>query len=126
MADRQRQEEDHRDRPVVGADLQDRPGVPMEMPPHKLTPAAPESFERQKPRRGILHRRELAGLEGVARAEAVARLAAEHAEQTGGLATAVSCGAVDEIVEPARTRTVLATALAGAPDLRGDRGNIPL
>jgi hypothetical protein len=51
--------EEHRDRPVVGADLHDRPGVPMETPPHKLTPTAPDAFERQKPRRGIVHRRAL-------------------------------------------------------------------
>lgn len=59
MADRQRQMEEHRDRPVVGADLQDRPGVPMETPPQKLTATAPDSFERQRPRRGIVHRREI-------------------------------------------------------------------
>lgn len=59
MTDRQRQMEEHRDRSVVGADLHDRPGVPMETPPQKLTPTAPDSIERQRPRRGIVHRREL-------------------------------------------------------------------
>lgn len=59
MTDKQRQMEEHRDRPVAGADLRDRPGVPMETAPQKLTPTAPEQFERQRPRRGMVHRREL-------------------------------------------------------------------
>ena len=61
MSDRIQQEKAHRDRPVVGADLspQERPGVPMEQPRGKLTPTAPDEIERQKPRRGIVHRRSL-------------------------------------------------------------------
>ncbi|MDN5547100.1 MAG: hypothetical protein L0H03_17710, partial [Rhodococcus sp. (in: high G+C Gram-positive bacteria)] len=39
---------------------------------------------------------------------------------------AVEIGVVDEIVEPTRTRSAIATALAEAPARRGDHGNIPL
>ncbi|MCA1828393.1 MAG: hypothetical protein ABR567_23225 [Myxococcales bacterium] len=59
MSDRQTQRQAHLDRPVLGADIaaEDRPGVPMEQPKGKLTPTAPESIERMKPRRGIVHRK---------------------------------------------------------------------
>jgi hypothetical protein len=62
MTDRIHQQKAHRDRPVVGADLsaEERPGVPMEQPVGKLTPTAPDQIARQKPRRGIVHRRGLA------------------------------------------------------------------
>jgi acetyl-CoA/propionyl-CoA carboxylase carboxyl transferase subunit len=33
---------------------------------------------------------------------------------------------VDEIVEPSRTRSALAAAIAAAPATRGAHGNIPL
>ena len=36
-----------------------RPGVPMEHDPHKLTPLAPEQYDRMKPRHGVVHRTEL-------------------------------------------------------------------
>jgi len=62
MADREKQREEHRDRPVVGADLHDRPGAPMEHPPQKLTPTAPDRIEPMRPRRGLTHRRELRGM----------------------------------------------------------------
>ncbi len=57
MADRERQVREHRDRPVMGADVsaQERPGVPMEHAPQALTPTAPQQVERQRPRRGIIH-----------------------------------------------------------------------
>jgi acetyl-CoA/propionyl-CoA carboxylase carboxyl transferase subunit len=35
-------------------------------------------------------------------------------------------GVVDEILEPSRTRSALAEALAAAPAGRGAHGNIPL
>ena len=62
MSDRHQQWQDHLDRPVVGADLHDRPGAPMEHPPQKLTPTAPERIEPMRPRRGLTHRRELRGM----------------------------------------------------------------
>lgn len=59
MSDRDRQVREHRDRPVLAADLpaQERPGVPMEHAPQALTPAAPQQIERQRPRRGVIHGR---------------------------------------------------------------------
>ena len=33
---------------------------------------------------------------------------------------------IDEIVEPSRTRSAIAAAIAAAPATRGDHGNIPL
>ncbi|AEA22781.1 Propionyl-CoA carboxylase [Pseudonocardia dioxanivorans CB1190] len=74
----------------------------------------------------VLNRRELAGLEGAARAEAESALAARHSETTGGLAEAVADGFVDEIVEPAETRAAIVRTLAAAGDGRGRPGNIPL
>jgi len=62
MSDRHQQWQDHLDRPVVGADLHDRPGAPMEHPPQKLTPTAPDRIEPMRPRRGLTHRRELRGM----------------------------------------------------------------
>ena len=53
-------------------------------------------------------------------------LAAEHDKVSGGIAKAVEIGAVDEVIEPNRTRTALAQALASAPHRRGAHGNIPL
>ena len=53
-------------------------------------------------------------------------LAAEHDRISGGINTAVEIGAVDEVIEPNRTRTALAHALASAPHRRGTHGNIPL
>ena len=62
MTDRDKQREAHRDRPVVGADLHDRPGVPMEHAPQPLTPTAPQQIERMRPRRYVSHRRELSSM----------------------------------------------------------------
>jgi acetyl-CoA/propionyl-CoA carboxylase carboxyl transferase subunit len=53
-------------------------------------------------------------------------LAAEHDRVSGGINTAVEIGAVDEVVDPKRTRTALVQALASAPHRRGNHGNIPL
>jgi hypothetical protein len=62
MSDRHQQWQEHLDRPVVGADLHDRPGAPMEHPPQKLTPTAPDRIDPMRPRRGLTHRRELRGM----------------------------------------------------------------
>jgi acetyl-CoA/propionyl-CoA carboxylase carboxyl transferase subunit len=78
----------------------------------------------------ILHRRKLADVPEDARAEVEAELAEEHTRIAGGVEKAVAIGVVDEIVEPSRTRSALAAALADAlaadPDVRGHHGNIPL
>ncbi|MBI1378486.1 MAG: acyl-CoA carboxylase subunit beta [Frankiales bacterium] len=78
----------------------------------------------------ILHRRKLADIPEDARAEVEAELAEEHTRIAGGVDKAVAIGVVDEVVEPGRTRTALARALADAlaadPDVRGHHGNIPL
>jgi acetyl-CoA/propionyl-CoA carboxylase carboxyl transferase subunit len=74
----------------------------------------------------VLHRRELAGLEGDERVTAVLRLADAHREATGGLQRAVDCGVVDEVIEPATTRDRVAAVLAAARPVRGLNANIPL
>jgi acetyl-CoA/propionyl-CoA carboxylase carboxyl transferase subunit len=74
----------------------------------------------------VLHRRLLADLDDQARVNMELELAAEHEKISGGVARAVEIGAVDEIIEPAVTRTALARALAAAPHRRGAHGNIPL
>jgi acetyl-CoA/propionyl-CoA carboxylase carboxyl transferase subunit len=79
----------------------------------------------------ILHRRRLAEVPPENREQVENELAEEHKITAGGLPRCIELGAVDEIVEPAQTRTALAKALAAAakPDgsfARGDHGNIPL
>jgi acetyl-CoA/propionyl-CoA carboxylase carboxyl transferase subunit len=78
----------------------------------------------------ILHRRRLAEVPEDARAQVEAELAEEHTRIAGGVERAVAIGVVDEVVEPARTRSAIAAALADAlaadPDVRGHHGNIPL
>lgn len=74
----------------------------------------------------ILHRRRLAEVDEAEVAEVEQQLADEHDRLSGGLPRAVEIGVVDEIVEPTRTRSAVATALAEAPARRGDHGNIPL
>ena len=74
----------------------------------------------------VLHRRLLADLPEDQRANMELELAAEHDRISGGINTAVEIGAVDEVIEPNRTRTALAQALASAPLRRGSHTNIPL
>jgi acetyl-CoA/propionyl-CoA carboxylase carboxyl transferase subunit len=75
----------------------------------------------------VLHRRELAAeTDPDRRAELVLRLSAAHEATTGGLARAVGCGAVDEILPPHLTRRRLVETLATLPDRRGDHRNPPL
>jgi acetyl-CoA/propionyl-CoA carboxylase carboxyl transferase subunit len=74
----------------------------------------------------VLHRRLLADLPQEQREAMELELAAEHEKVSGGVAKAVEIGAVDEIVEPTKTRTALARALVAAPNRRGAHGNIPL
>jgi acetyl-CoA/propionyl-CoA carboxylase carboxyl transferase subunit len=77
----------------------------------------------------VLHRRRLAEVDPDLRPQVEAELAAEHETIAGGIDRAREIGVVDEVVEPARTRTALATALAKAEatgPTRGRHGNIPL
>ncbi|MDN5892528.1 MAG: acyl-CoA carboxylase subunit beta [Nocardioides sp.] len=74
----------------------------------------------------ILHRRKLAEVAPDIRPQVEAELAAEHERIAGGVEKAVEIGVVDELVEPAATRTALARAIHEAPYLVGDHGNIPL
>jgi acetyl-CoA/propionyl-CoA carboxylase carboxyl transferase subunit len=74
----------------------------------------------------ILHRRTLAAAPAEQRHEVEAELAAEHEREAGGLHRAMALGVVDEIIEPAKTRQALASAIAEAPGHRGQHGNIPL
>ena len=75
----------------------------------------------------VLHRRELAAeTDPQRRADLVLRLTAAHEATTGGLAAAVGCGAVDEVIDPHTTRARLVELLAELPDRRGEHRNPPL
>jgi acetyl-CoA/propionyl-CoA carboxylase carboxyl transferase subunit len=75
----------------------------------------------------ILHRRKLAEVAPELRPQVEAELAAEHEKIAGGIERAREIGVVDEVVDPARTRSALAAAIAEADaGLRGRHGNIPL
>ncbi len=78
----------------------------------------------------ILHRRRLLEVERELRPQVESELALEHERLAGGVEAAVEIGVVDEIVEPSRTRTAVARAIADAlaatPGARGRHGNIPL
>lgn len=74
----------------------------------------------------ILHRRRLAEVPDDMRAKVEQELAEEHEKIAGGLGKAMEIGVVDEVVEPAKTRTALARAIVAAPQVRGHHGNIPL
>ncbi|HEY3091326.1 MAG TPA: carboxyl transferase domain-containing protein [Jatrophihabitantaceae bacterium] len=75
---------------------------------------------------GILHRKKLAAAPPGEREALHAALAAEHERIAGGVGRAMEIGVVDGVIEPARTRTALAEALASMPCGRGAHGNIPL
>jgi acetyl-CoA/propionyl-CoA carboxylase carboxyl transferase subunit len=74
----------------------------------------------------ILHRRRLAEVSEDVRPQVEAELAEEHARLAGGLDKAVEIGVVDEIIDPAKTRSAIAAAIAAAPKRRGRHNNIPL
>ena len=75
----------------------------------------------------VLHRRRLAEVtDEAARSALEQELAVEHERLAGGLQRAVEIGVIDEVIDPARTRTALAAAIAAAPAVRGHHGNIPL
>ena len=62
----------------------------------------------------ILHRRKIAAVAADLRPTVEAELAAEHEKIAGGVEKAMEIGVVDEVVEPAVTRSALAAALADA------------
>jgi acetyl-CoA/propionyl-CoA carboxylase carboxyl transferase subunit len=74
----------------------------------------------------ILHRRRLADVAEDVRGQVELELADEHQKLTGGLARAVEIGVIDEVVDPAKTRSAIAAAILAAPAVRGQHGNIPL
>jgi len=75
----------------------------------------------------VLHRRKLLEVSPDIRPQVEAELAAEHERIAGGVDKAVEIGVVDEVVEPAVTRTALARAIIDAGIVqRGAHGNIPL
>jgi acetyl-CoA/propionyl-CoA carboxylase carboxyl transferase subunit len=75
----------------------------------------------------ILHRRKLAAVAEDQRPQLEAELAAEHERIAGGVERARQIGVIDEIISPARTRSALASAIAGADHgARGEHTNIPL
>jgi acetyl-CoA/propionyl-CoA carboxylase carboxyl transferase subunit len=81
----------------------------------------------------VLHRRRLAEVAPDVRPQVELELAEEHERIAGGIDRAVEIGVVDEVVEPARTRSALARALSEALSVhgeerrtRGRHGNIPL
>jgi len=74
----------------------------------------------------ILHRRRLAEVPEELRAQFEQELADEHELVAGGLDKATALGVVDEVIEPGRTRSAVAAAIAVAPAVRGHHSNIPL
>ena len=74
----------------------------------------------------ILHRRRLAEVSEDVRPQVERELAVEHERIAGGLDRAMEIGVVDEIIDPAATRSALAQAIAAVPPARGSHGNIPL
>jgi acetyl-CoA/propionyl-CoA carboxylase carboxyl transferase subunit len=74
----------------------------------------------------ILYRRELAAAPADERHQLEAELAAQHEREAGGLPRAIALGVIDEIIEPAKTRQAIASAIAEAPAWQGVHGNIPL
>jgi acetyl-CoA/propionyl-CoA carboxylase carboxyl transferase subunit len=75
----------------------------------------------------VLHRRRLAEVpDSEARAQLELELAAEHEVISGGIDRAVDIGVVDEVIDPATTRTAVARTILDTPGVRGLHGNIPL
>jgi acetyl-CoA/propionyl-CoA carboxylase carboxyl transferase subunit len=84
----------------------------------------------------ILHRRKLASVAADVRPRVEIELAEEHERIAGGVDKAVEIGVVDEVVEPDRSRSAIAKAIAAALEdaiggtadggVRGQHGNIPL
>ncbi|MFY2788413.1 acyl-CoA carboxylase subunit beta [Rhodococcus sp. KRD162] len=75
---------------------------------------------------GILHKKALAAAPEEEREALHDRLTVEHESIAGGVDRAVAIGVVDEVIEPSKTRSTVAKALAAAPVARGNHKNIPL
>ncbi|WP_063127758.1 acyl-CoA carboxylase subunit beta [Nocardia fusca] len=75
---------------------------------------------------GILHKKALAAVPEEERQALHERLTAEHEAIAGGVERAVSIGVVDEVIDPAHTRSKIAAALAAAPSRPSHHKNIPL
>ncbi|MGL4306403.1 MAG: acyl-CoA carboxylase subunit beta [Mycobacteriaceae bacterium] len=75
---------------------------------------------------GILHKRALAAAPDDEREALHEHLATEHEAIAGGVGRAMDIGVVDELIDPAKTRSRIAEALAAAPARRGHHKNIPL
>ncbi len=75
---------------------------------------------------GILHKRKLAAAAEHEREALHDRLATEHEQIAGGVSRAIAIGVVDELIDPAHTRSTITAALAAAPARRGAHKNIPL
>ncbi|GAA4754321.1 acyl-CoA carboxylase subunit beta [Gordonia alkaliphila] len=75
---------------------------------------------------GILHRKTLAAAAEHEREALHDRLAVEHEQLAGGVARAQEIGVVDDIIDPATTRSRLAEVIATTPVRRARYKNIPL
>ncbi|WP_040789901.1 acyl-CoA carboxylase subunit beta [Nocardia paucivorans] len=75
---------------------------------------------------GILHKKALAAAPEEEREALHERLTAEHEKIAGGVERALAIGVVDEVIDPAKTRSVLAAALAAVPAVPSHHKNIPL
>ncbi|MBF6357103.1 acyl-CoA carboxylase subunit beta [Nocardia higoensis] len=75
---------------------------------------------------GILHKKALAAAPEEEREALHERLTVEHEKIAGGVERALSIGVVDEVIDPAKTRSVIAAALAAAPSRPSHHKNIPL
>jgi acetyl-CoA/propionyl-CoA carboxylase carboxyl transferase subunit len=74
----------------------------------------------------VLHRRLLADVSADQRENMELELAAQHEQESGGVERAIEIGVVDSVIEPSKTRSEIARAIASAPYRRGSHGNIPL
>ncbi|MEU2030874.1 acyl-CoA carboxylase subunit beta [Nocardia amamiensis] len=75
---------------------------------------------------GILHKKALAAAPEEEREALHERLTAEHERIAGGVERAIAIGVVDQVIEPAKTRSTIAAALAAAPARASHHKNIPL
>ncbi|GAB2706722.1 acyl-CoA carboxylase subunit beta [Nocardia thraciensis] len=75
---------------------------------------------------GILHKKALAKAPEEEREALLERLTAEHEAIAGGVGRALAIGVVDDVIDPAKTRSTIAAALASAPARASHNKNIPL
>ena len=74
----------------------------------------------------VLHRRLLANVSDSQREDMELELAASHEKESGGVQRAIDIGVVDAVIDPKKTRSVIAKAIFEAAATRGNHGNIPL